>query len=336
MFFFRIDLSAIHGLGHYHRVKSLIKYLNLKKYKIVIDKLSDDLIFLNDKNIIALYGKNLSYKNEKEDANLFLNLVRNENATVVKDSYRLGYIWEKKIYKYCKNSVSISDFYEKKSFVDFYINHSPCFLENSKNFYKKAKNNNIKNCKLLLGPEYALFNSTYNKKDKILSDFVFYNGGSGNILVYEKIIKKISLIKKKKNQITLIVGPLAKNYEIICKKFKNYKNVKVLYSPKDILHILAGTKVFISSAGVAMFEASFLRTPTLLFQMSSNQNLLDSDTEKLGHYFVLKKKDLNQTNKIVNLIDLMLQNRNQIKKMFFKSNVNKSNIKKNYQKYLKI
>ena len=119
MFFFRIDLSAIHGLGHYYRVKSLIKYLNLKKYKIVIDKLSDDLIFLKDKNIIALYGKNFSYKNEKEDANLFLKMIRNENATVVKDSYRLGYNWEKKIYKYCKNSISISDFYEKKKFCRF-------------------------------------------------------------------------------------------------------------------------------------------------------------------------------------------------------------------------
>ena len=40
MIFFRIDLSHKHGLGHYNRIKSLIKYLNLKNYKIIIDKLS--------------------------------------------------------------------------------------------------------------------------------------------------------------------------------------------------------------------------------------------------------------------------------------------------------
>ena len=36
MFFFRIDLGSKHGLGHYNRVASLIKYLNIKKYKIII------------------------------------------------------------------------------------------------------------------------------------------------------------------------------------------------------------------------------------------------------------------------------------------------------------
>ena len=41
MIFFRIDLGHKHGLGHYNRIKSLIKYLNLKNYKIIIDKLSN-------------------------------------------------------------------------------------------------------------------------------------------------------------------------------------------------------------------------------------------------------------------------------------------------------
>mgnify|MGYP000188406816 CR=1 FL=1 len=58
MVFFRIDLSSKHGLGHYNRVKSLIKHLNLINYKIVVDKLSNNPYFLSEKkNIISLYGK---------------------------------------------------------------------------------------------------------------------------------------------------------------------------------------------------------------------------------------------------------------------------------------
>ena len=49
MIFFRIDMSVKYGLGHYKRVKSLIKYLNIKKYKIVIDKLSNTSFFENEK-----------------------------------------------------------------------------------------------------------------------------------------------------------------------------------------------------------------------------------------------------------------------------------------------
>ena len=69
--------------------------------------------------------------------------------------------------------------------------------------------------------------------------------------------------------------------------------------------------------------------------MNDNQNLSDFDYEKLGHYFSLEKKDLNYSDKIVNLIILMLKNRIQIKKMMSKSTLNIKSIKKNYQKFMK-
>ena len=85
-----------------------------------------------------------------------------------------------------------------------------------------------------------------------------------------------------------------------------------------------------------MFESSFLKTPTLLFKMNSNQNLSDIDYEKLGHYFSLEKKDLNHSDKTANLISLMLKNSVQIKKMMLKSSLKIKDIKRNYQNVLKI
>lgn len=338
MIFFRIDLSDKYGLGHYKRVKSLIKYLEIKKYKIVIDKVPRNPFFKEEeKNIISIYEKNNYFVNEEEDARFFIKIIKNKKnkAVVVKDSYRLGYIWEKNINKYCKKIISIEDFIEKKHFVDYYINHSPSFLKNNKKYLEKLKYNNKKNCNFLLGPNFALFNSDGDYTKRIKSDFVFYNGGSGNLLIYQKIIKKISKIKKKKYKIILIVGPLSKNYKTICQKFKKYRNIKIFYQPQNILNILINTKIFISTAGVSMFESSFLKIPTLLFKMNENQKLSDFDYEKLGHYFSLEKKDLKNSDKIVNLVYLMLKNREQIKKIMNRSVINIKNIKKNFQKYLK-
>ena len=45
MILFRIDLSIKYGLGHYNRIKSLANYLNLKKYKIIVDKLPNTSFF---------------------------------------------------------------------------------------------------------------------------------------------------------------------------------------------------------------------------------------------------------------------------------------------------
>jgi spore coat polysaccharide biosynthesis predicted glycosyltransferase SpsG len=338
MVFFRIDLSNQDGLGHYNRVKSLIKYLDLKKYKIVIEK-PKNISFFKDEisNIKYLYADDDTFKSEKQDAILFLKLIKNEQTKpiVIKDSYKLGFKWEKHIYQFCKKIISIDDFIERKHFADYYINHSPSFLSKNNKILEILKKKNKKNCTFLLGPEYALFNSNLFKIKKKVSDLVFYNGGSGDLLIYEKIIKRISRIRKKFFKIILIVGPLAKNYKTIFQRFKKYTNVEVLYQPKNILNVLVGTKVFISSAGLSIFESSFLKIPTLLFKINNNQNLSDFDYEKLGHYFSLEKKDLKYSNQIVKLIMLMLKNRIEIKKMMSKSSLDIKKIKKNYHKYFK-
>ena len=126
-----------------------------------------------------------------------------------------------------------------------------------------------------------------------------------------------------------------KNKKIIYNKFKKYKNIKIFHEPKNILNLLTGTKIFISSSGISMFESAFLKIPTLLFKMNNNQNLSDVDYEKIGHYFNLDKKDLKSPNKIFNLATLMIKNRSQLKKMMSKSIINTVSIKKNFQKYLK-
>ena len=47
--------------------------------------------------------------------------------------------------------------------------------------------------------------------------------------------------------------------------------------------------------------------------MNDKQNLPDLYYEKLGHYFLLQKKDIKYTDKIANLIYLMFNNTSQIK-----------------------
>ena len=78
-----------------------------------------------------------------------------------------------------------------------------------------------------------------------------------------------------------------------------------------------------------MFESSLVKTPTLLFKIHHNQNLLsDKSFEQLGHYFILEKKDIKYTNKVVNIIDLMLDNNKDIIKLMRKSSLSLKKIKK--------
>ena len=168
----------------------------------------------------------------------------------------------------------------------------------------------------------------------VKSDFVFYNGGSGNLSIYGKIIKE--LLKLKKNaKIIMIIGPYSKGLSALKKKLRLYKKIFYSIKPININNYLIGTKVFISSAGTSMFESSFLKIPTLLFKMNKNQNLSNLDYEKIGHYFSLEKEDLKYSKKIAKLINLMHQNEKKIKKLMNPSKINYLRIKNNYKKFLK-
>lgn len=338
MILIRVDSGSKVGLGHYIRIQALIKYLKIKNYKIIVDKISNENFFKKEKGkIISLY-ENKKFISELNDAKLFLKFFKKKyvKPIVIKDSYRLNYKWEKYLAKYCKKIISIDDFLENKHYSDAYINHSP-----SLNFNKKlieiVKKNNKKGCNLLLGTNFSLFNSSFKKIKNKKSDLTFYNGGSGNILVYKKIIQKLLKISNFDYQINLIVGPYAKNFKIIKKLFSKNKFIEVVSQPENIISYIKNTKLFISTASTAMYESSLAKTPTLLFKMYDNQNLLnDKSFEQLGHYFTLNKQDIKCTDKIVNIINLMLDNNKDIIKLMNKTSINLKKIKNNYIKNLKL
>ena len=192
MFFFRIDLSKKNGLGHYLRVKSFIHHLKIKEYKIIVDKLIKSPFLENEKkNIQFLYKRNHKFINETQDAKNFLRLTKCNSKVdfVIKDSYRLNYIWEKKISKYCKKILIIDDFPNEKHYADYYVNHNPAFDSNNNNYLNNLRVKNKKNCKFLLGRNFALFNTNYEKnicnlalklkdakfKDKIMKSYIIRN-----------------------------------------------------------------------------------------------------------------------------------------------------------------
>ena len=338
MILIRVDSGSKVGLGHFIRIQALIKYLKIKNYKIIVDKISHESFFKKEKSkIISLYENN-KFISELNDAKLFLKFFKKKYAKpiVIKDSYRLNYKWEKYLTKYCKKIISIDDFLENKHYSDIYINHSPSLNFNQK-LIEIIKKNNKKFCKLLLGSNFALFNSSVKKIKTKKSDLTFYNGGSGNILIYKNIIQKLLKVNKLNYKINLIVGPYAKNYKIVEKLFSKNKLIKVINQPENIISYIKKTKLFISTASTAMYESSLAKTPTLLFKMYDNQNLFDDKSfEQLGHYFILNKNDITCTDKVVKIINLMLDYNKDIIKMMNKTSINLKKIKKNYIKNLKL
>ena len=327
--YFRTNFNSQLGIGHLSRTYNL--YCELKKThacKIIIDKKPKNIpFFSNDKEFIFLYHKK-KFVSENNDASLFIKKIfRTKKNIIIVDDYRLGERWEKKISPYCHKIIAIEDFINKKHNVDILVNTKPKLTNVDVKTLKIIKSNNKKNTKLLLGKKYSITNEFFNmkhifKKSKHLT-LTFYNGGSGSILIFEKIINFI-LKKKKKIIINLVCGPFAKNTDLVRANFKRYRNVRIINDYNSFLRTLLSTNLFVGSCGIISFELAKICLPSILLILNKNQEADQNEFKEIGHHFVLKKEDLKDFKKFSLLVMLCLNNFERIKKIMRLSNYNKS------------
>ena len=306
------------GLGHLSRSMSFAKLFKKSNCKILIDKGSRKLSSkLKNFNVSYLYKKGEKFNNETSDATKVSKILsKGKFDYVFVDDYRLGYKWEKYISKFCKKIICIDDFINRNHFSDVYINTKPDFIE-TKKFIKIISKHNKNNCKHLLGPNYYLPDEKLLKlkdknKTKNFFTFTFYNGGSGDLLIFKKTIDKI--LKLNKIKINLIVGTFSKKKKIE-RFYRENKLINLIHNPKNIYKIFKDTDLLISSAGVVTYESAYLNVPTLLIKMNSNQENSDKGFEDIGHFFVLEKKDLRHTENFVNFLLTIKKNFKRIKNL---------------------
>ena len=338
-YLFRTNLNFKIGLGNFNRSANLACILNKKKSTMVIDRLNNHLkpikFYTQDLEIKCLYNKTSKFLNELDDAIKFCKLIKKKNeSTVIVDDYRLSYKWEKYVSKFCSKIICIDDFLNRNHYADIYINTKPNYIKISDTDFNLIKSGNKKNFIPLLGPNYALLNPEFRKHKKKNNKFCisFYNGGSGSILLYKKIILSLLHSNIKNLRMYLIVGLLSKNLKHAEKTFKNYSNVKIIKDQVNLSNIFSDTNLLISSAGMIVYESAFFNMPTILIKMHKNQETNCVILEQIWDYFLLEKNDLSKTSKIVNLVKLIKLNFKRILKLKSSS---KLKIKKNSKNIIK-
>jgi hypothetical protein len=164
-----------------------------------------------------------------------------------------------------------------------------------------------------LGHKFSILEK--KKKRKKSKDFnvIMYNGSGGDLIFFEKIIKFFFLKKEKlhkKNVIfKVVIGPFSKNKEKILNFSKKNKQIIPILNCYNLNDILFDANLFVGSAGVSSFETAFNKVPSILFQVNSNQIVQSKYMEKIGHFIILKLKDLYAYEKIIkkSLSDLKLK-----------------------------
>ena len=264
-----------------------------------------------------LYNNDLEFKSQETDAKKFILKVKRGSIIFV-DDYRLGNKWEKIVTKKSKKLIGICDDYKKKHYVDFLINTKPLLDIKHKKIYQNIKQVNKKNCKFLFGHKYAFIKKFSKQVNSDRKNFkiTFYNGGSGDLVIYLKLIKLIIINKRlidKIIQIKVIIGPMSKNKKKTVEIFSKINGIKIISDKLDIREQLVRTDLLISSSGLMFYESSYYKIPTIFIKMVDNQDIDNYSVQNFGQIVVLDKKDLNQTQKMKKLIFLLINKNKRLK-----------------------
>ncbi len=326
--FFRTNFSNNIGIGHIVRCSRLAEEFERKGYKcfFYLDTLKS--YKLTSFPSFGLY-QNKNNFSETKDAKLFCESTRNKGkGYVVVDDYRLGYRWEKYVSRFHKKIITFDDLNNKIHFSDYIINYNPINYPEIK-FRKKL--NKKDNSNFLIHPKYSIVSRKEIKKNFTFKKdnfyITFYVGGGGQLSLFTKILKALANNRKASQNIRYIVvfGKLSRNKKEIINLSKRYKNIKYFDRHNSLYYLIKNSHIFFGTSGTAIFETAYLKTPSILFQMSKNQQTNIFSLENLGHYIFLNRHDLLDKNKIMNLIILIKNNYNRFYQLNKKPTINIDN-----------
>ena len=124
-FYIRTNFSNKLGIGHIIRTTRLSQRLSRLGHTCIffLDKNNvNNFSFLQKVKAQTLYKNNNNFKNETEDAKLFIEFTKKfSKGNVIVDDYRLTYKWEKLVRKHHLKIIAFDDL-EKKHYADVIIN----------------------------------------------------------------------------------------------------------------------------------------------------------------------------------------------------------------------
>jgi UDP-2,4-diacetamido-2,4,6-trideoxy-beta-L-altropyranose hydrolase len=317
-FFFRINFDEKIGFGHLARSLKIADKLNYPSYFIV--DINRNYSFTNKINhsFNYLYNSKFTF-NEIEDAKRVYNIIKKKtNPILFIDDYRIGNKWLNFFKKKKIKIIILDDLLDRKFNCDIYINYKLDTSEEHKNKLDYLIN---KNARKILGPKFSIIDKSLKKKKSRDLNIMFNFGNSFN---YESItdqIKKLYINTKKINKKINFIIPIgygATNYKKLLTFSRGKKQFNIILKKFGIVQYLNKTDLFFGSASNAIYEMSFLKTPSVFFVCNKNQKYNIFDIEKLGHYFLLDIKDLTSKNFLI-FFKGCLKNLSKIQKLYKKN-----------------
>jgi UDP-2,4-diacetamido-2,4,6-trideoxy-beta-L-altropyranose hydrolase len=266
----RADANETIATGHVMRCIAIAQQFEKMKQEyifITADMFTSDFLFERGYKSICLDS---NWKDKDSELDKMIECIRSYNISkLIIDSYEVTKFYLDILIKYTK-TVYIDDLYKFEYSVNILINYSPNVNCKKYNYCKK------RNILTLLGNEFTPLreefrNSSITIQDNV-TDVLITTGGSDNLCVVEKILKRILEMKNFVGiKYHIIVGGFYSNIEEL-ESIAEHNETIILYQyVKNMAEIMRKCDVAISAGGTTLAELCACGLPTICFSMADNQ-----------------------------------------------------------------
>ncbi len=197
------------------------------------------------------------------------------------------------------------------------------------------------NCKLIVGPKYALlrpeFLSAYRnlrqrntKVKRILIAF----GGIDDPNATFKTLEAMGKLNRIDIKIDVVIGALNPHRKTLVKKFGNINNVEFYVEPENIADLMVAADLAVGGGGTMMWERCLLKLPTILISIADNQVELSKVLHSISAVVYIGDVSRISCDSIRDNIERLINNEKEIKEI--QSAVERLMLRDNYSipKYL--
>ncbi len=202
---------------------------------------------------------------------------------LVIDHYGIDYRWENMLRTSCRSIFIIDDLADRKHDCDILLDQN--YYHNMRERYHGLINDD---CKLLLGPKYALLREEFRKARKkmklrngTVQRIMIFLGGSDPTNETVKALKAIQLLGSQNIWIDVVVGASNPYVNDIKKIIQTLNNVNFHYNISNIATIMANADLAIGAGGSATWERCYLGLPTITILIAKNQIEVSGNLAKI-------------------------------------------------------
>jgi len=265
----RADANEIIATGHIMRCIAIARQLEKLKEQVVFitaDDFATNLLQQRGYQSICLHTK---WNKKDEETNRLIQCIHeNKIEKLIIDSYEVTKTYLENIKKHTK-VIYLDDIYKFEYPVDALINYSIGVDEKRYNYLGEQA---LK----LLGSTYTPLREEFEgegieRKEKV-SDILITTGGSDNLFIIEKIIKRVSGAECFKDlSFHVVIGAFFQNKRELISLAQKESNIVLHQNVTNMAEIMKVCDIAISAGGTTLAELSSLGIPTISFAVADNQ-----------------------------------------------------------------